>query len=929
MAGITTDKTVERLAEGVAVMGSAFGGAGRDLFTGQAAEAARKQVADLTASRTKGYGGTYGIFGVGEEAKVADSGWAASQAALRSAWPTIVGGLAFAALLPAESLVTGRTEMRGKYLTGCWEVTCEEMLEPAQRDELEAALLAAGYAMICSGAEAADKVWRWAVPASYLGRGKLLAALYAGGVKQIGMFDRAHDFSLMPVDLRGTGADAKTRPPDQVALMFDITDEQAAAVEVDGRKVFQVSAPGVIEATFPLDLVGTTLVPNDAEHGRLTFFVRGISDPADGKQDGPARLQVAAWLGVPQSWLEMRAQNGTLQETFRCDAALAPGQGGREMKAMIRAAQVLGDCGQQTVVGDYSLWVHAGRYRLELAAEKFDVASYAYFQREEQVRAEKRAADSVSMVRDKFEEQLGRMQAADAAWRERVETAVVTQGEETKRVRAALEAEATKADAARVASLKELETKITAERAAADVQRAADMATQAAALAEERAQQTAALAAERAKSEAQLAAMMEVAREDRHAAASQGVLTVHSLLQLMRPSSSPQVAVPALIQQLEHFGPILTAREEYARPAPLPPPPVEEPPPVEDAAMPPVALAGKRSHEEAEESAGLAGLDGSADPIEGAGAEGAMGGAAPALAAEDLDDGLWYVRHQYGAGAAVVGGVDGWGCPSGTPVVPQMMLPDPVGGVLDILTCVDGGGTQRMREGRVEMRGWRGFDLRLRGGGSGGGVGDLRSPILGGRGRHARRFWAGWGCVTLLALSGVELYFRYLEQGGGGSVGGSTPRQLYLRRRMEAWPLGGGTRGGPGRWWEGSGASPPFRHESHGAECIWEVSYGAAERHVFRAARQLDVTETLSGGCREGWRWDYEDARGIVIAEGRWRNHEDARGIVIAEWRWRSRRRKGRLNSSRARQARDGADDDDRHVVDRGGWDGERSADAD
>ena len=108
------------------------------------------------------------------------------------------------------------------------------------------------------------------------------------------------------------------------------------------------------------------------------------------------------------------------------------------MKAMIRAAQVLGDCGQQTVVGDYSLWVHAGRYRLELAAEKFDVASYAYFQREEQVRAEKRAADSVAMVRDQFEEQLGRMQAADAAWRERVETAVVTQGEETKRVRAAL-----------------------------------------------------------------------------------------------------------------------------------------------------------------------------------------------------------------------------------------------------------------------------------------------------------------------------------------------------------------------------------------------------------------------------------------------------------------------------------------------------------
>ena len=171
MAGITTDKSVERLAEGVAVMGSAFGGAGRDLFTGQAAEAARKQVADLTASRTKGYGGTYGLFGVGEEAKVADSGWAASQAALRSAWPTIVGGLAFAALLPAESLVTGRTEMRGKHLTGCWEVTCEEMLEAAQRDELEAALVAAGYAMICSGAAAADKVWRWAVPAAYPGRG--------------------------------------------------------------------------------------------------------------------------------------------------------------------------------------------------------------------------------------------------------------------------------------------------------------------------------------------------------------------------------------------------------------------------------------------------------------------------------------------------------------------------------------------------------------------------------------------------------------------------------------------------------------------------------------------------------------------------------------------------------------------------------------
>ena len=121
-------------------------------------------------------------------------------------------------------------------------------------------------------------------------------------------------------------------------------------------------------------------------------MVRGISDSADVKQDGAARLAVASWLGIPQSSLDMRPQNGTVQESFRCDAVLGAGPGSRDMKAMVKAAQVLGDCGQSTTVGDYALWVHAGKYRLELAAQMHDGRAYEYFLREEAVRAEEALA---------------------------------------------------------------------------------------------------------------------------------------------------------------------------------------------------------------------------------------------------------------------------------------------------------------------------------------------------------------------------------------------------------------------------------------------------------------------------------------------------------------------------------------------------------
>ena len=85
---------------------------------------------------------------------------------------------------------------------------------------------------------------------------------------------------------------------------------------------------------------------------------------------------------------------------------------------------------------------------------------------------------------------------------------------------------------------------------------------------------------------------------------------MHSLLQLMRPSVGAQVAVPALIQQLDQLGPIVAAREECARP--LPPPPqaaVAAAAPaaaVEDAVMEPVPMAGKRPLEATVEEAGEA-----------------------------------------------------------------------------------------------------------------------------------------------------------------------------------------------------------------------------------------------------------------------------------------------------------------------------------
>ena len=77
----------------------------------------------------------------------------------------------------------------------------------------------------------------------------------------------------MPADLRfAAGADAKTRPPEQVAWMFDMTMDQAAEVKLQDKKVFKVidgSLGKILEVANPAELIGSVPVVNDAEHGRL------------------------------------------------------------------------------------------------------------------------------------------------------------------------------------------------------------------------------------------------------------------------------------------------------------------------------------------------------------------------------------------------------------------------------------------------------------------------------------------------------------------------------------------------------------------------------------------------------------------------------------------------------------------------------------
>ena len=548
MANIITGDMRDKVTEGVAIVGNQLRRAGDELVSGQAAEAARKLLAELGVSRPKAWGGTYGFYAIQDDAKAVDGGWQASMAALREGWEEILEGTNLLGLLPAGAITAGRTEMRGRYFTGCWEVTADEPLTNEQREALVGALETAGYALVCPAVEAADMCWRLAVPASFAEKGPMLQAMHTAGVVSIGMMDRAHDYQAMPSDMRyAAGADAKARPPDQVAWVFDMTVAQAVEVKLQGQQVFKDLGRGGLEVVAPADLLGSLLVPNDTESGKLTFLVRGISDSADVKQDGAARLAVASWLGIPQSSLDMRPQNGTVQESFRCDAVLGAGPGSRDMKAMVKAAQVLGDCGQSTTVGDYALWVHAGKYRLELAAQMHDGRAYEYFLREEAVRAEKRSQDTVAGVKSQLADQLALAQAADVEWKERVETVVVTQAEETRRLRDELGAKASELEAARLGSLKELQERINADKAEAATQ----AATAAAAL-------KAALKAEKGRSQRQLAALVEMARQDRHAAASQGVLTVASLLQLMRPAGNGQEqAVPACLAALEVMAPQL------------------------------------------------------------------------------------------------------------------------------------------------------------------------------------------------------------------------------------------------------------------------------------------------------------------------------------------------------------------------------------
>ena len=138
-------------------------------MTDQVAKAARKQLAELAVSRPKGFGGTYGFYAITEEARVIDRGWKASMVALREGWQDMLDGTSLVDLLPAATIMAGRTEMRGRYFTGCWEVTAEMPLTPEQREELYGALEAGGYALVCPGewgGGLGQKGRRWAVPPS-------------------------------------------------------------------------------------------------------------------------------------------------------------------------------------------------------------------------------------------------------------------------------------------------------------------------------------------------------------------------------------------------------------------------------------------------------------------------------------------------------------------------------------------------------------------------------------------------------------------------------------------------------------------------------------------------------------------------------------------------------------------------------------------